>query len=326
MNNQELRLLKPGDVVQSFYLIRAVDCKTSSNNKKFLDITLVDQTGEMNAKLWDCSQQEEEDYGRHALVKIKGTVSEWQSRLQIKIDKIRLAVPEDGLNIADFVPVAPKDGNAMYNEVRQYIEEIHNQDLQKIVSYIVNDKKDKLLVYPAAKQNHHAVRSGLLYHILTMLQMGEKVSQVYAGLNKELLFAGIILHDIAKLDEMDAGDLGIVSEYTVEGELLGHIIQGIKMIDRAAELVGADKEVSLLLQHMILSHHYEPEFGSPKRPMIPEAEILHYLDIIDARMYDIKKVLETTPTGQFSEKVWLLQNRKLYKTSLKGNEDIKDPF
>jgi 3'-5' exoribonuclease len=115
---------------------------------------------------------------------------------------------------------------------------------------------------------------------------------------------------------MAAGELGIVSEYTTEGELLGHIVQGVKMVDRAAREVGADTEVSLLLQHMILSHHYEPEFGSPKRPMIPEAEVLHYLDIIDARMYDMGKVLSHVEAGSFSDKVWLLHNRKLYKKAI----------
>jgi 3'-5' exoribonuclease len=121
---------------------------------------------------------------------------------------------------------------------------------------------------------------------------------------------------------MNASELGIVSEYTVEGEMLGHIIQGIKMVDQTATALGADPEVSLLLQHMILSHHYEPDFGSPKRPMIPEAEILHYLDIIDARMYDMQRVLGSVEDGKLSEKVWLLNNRKLYKTVIKndGNE------
>jgi len=151
--------------------------------------------------------------------------------------------------------------------------------------------------------------------------LGEKVSEIYVGLNKDLLFAGVILHDIAKTAEMNASELGIVSEYTVEGELLGHIIQGIKMIDQTATQIGADPEISLLLQHMILSHHYEPEYGSPKRPMIPEAEILHHLDMIDARMFDMQKVLGNVEEGKLSEKVWLLNNRKLYKSSIQNENN-----
>ena len=284
-------------------------------------MTLVDQTGEINAKIWDSSAQDVEQYIPNTLVKVRGAVNEWQSRLQLKIDKIKVATVEDGLDIGDFVPVAPYSPQFMYAEIESYINKISNKDMHNIVSSIVTTHKEKLLLYPAAKQNHHAVRSGLMYHIMTMLRMGEKASEIYVALNKDLLFAGIILHDIAKTAEMNASELGIVSEYTIEGELLGHIIQGIKMIDQTATLVGADPEVSLLLQHMILSHHYEPDFGSPKRPMIPEAELLHYLDMIDARMYDMQHVLENVEEGTLSEKVWLLNNRKLYKAAVKNESN-----
>ena len=320
MDTKKIRDLQSGDVVQNFFLIKAADCKTTSNNKSYLDLTLIDQTGEINAKIWDSSDEEKQQYVSNALVKVRGVASEWQNRLQLKIDKIRLAADEDQLNIGDFVPVAPYSPEFMYGEIESYIRKIGNQDMQKIVNSIVTAHKEKLLLYPAAKQNHHAIRSGLMYHIMTMLKMGEKVSEIYPGLNKDLLFAGVILHDIAKVAEMNASELGIVSEYTIEGELLGHIIQGIKMVDQTAAALGADPEVSLLLQHMILSHHYEPDFGSPKRPMIPEAEILHYLDLIDARMYDMQRVLGNVEDGKLSEKVWLLNNRKLYKTTLKNDD------
>jgi len=318
MDNKKIKQLQAGDSVQSFFLVKAADSKTGGNNKKYLDLTLVDQTGEINAKIWDRSDEDAEQYVPNTLVKVRGMVNEWQSRLQLKIDKIRVATVDDDLDIGEFVPVAPYSPQFMYAEIESYIDKIKNQDMHRIVKSIVTAHKEKLLLYPAAKQNHHAVRSGLMYHIMTMLRMGEKASEIYGGLNKDLLFAGIILHDIAKTAEMNASELGIVSEYTIEGELLGHIIQGIKMIDQTAVMVGADPEVSLLLQHMILSHHYEPDFGSPKRPMIPEAELLHYLDMIDARMYDMQHVLENVEDGKLSEKVWLLNNRKLYKATVKN--------
>ena len=322
MDNKKIKELQAGDIVQSFFLVKTADSKTGSNNKSYLDLTLVDQTGEINSKIWGSSDEDVEQYVPNTLVKVRGVVNEWQSRLQLKIDKIRVTTVEDNLDIGDFVPVAPYSPEFMYAEIESYIGRIKNTDMRKIVNSIITANKEKLLLYPAAKQNHHAVRSGLMYHIMTMLRMGEKTSEIYVGLNQDLLFAGIILHDIAKTAEMNASELGIVSEYTIEGELLGHIIQGIKMIDRAATMVKADPEVSLLLQHMILSHHYEPDFGSPKRPMIPEAEILHYLDMIDARMYDMQHVLENVQDGKLSEKVWLLNNRKLYKAAVKneGNQ------
>lgn len=307
--------LKAGDGVLDFFLLKTAECKTSSNGKKYLDLTLADKTGEINGKLWDCSEEDEHNLQSHKLVKVKGIITEWQHKLQLKIERVRLVLPKDGINIDDFVPTAPEKAGEMLAEVWRFIDKITNDDIRNIVAKIVREKKEQLLFFPAAKENHHAVLGGLLYHIKTMLRAGEKLAEIYEGLNKDLLFAGIILHDIGKIDEMQAGELGLVTDYTVEGQLLGHIIQGIKYIDQAAREVGAGEEVSLLLQHMILCHHYEPEFGSPKRPMIPEGELLHYLDMIDARMYDMKKVLGKTAPGDFSDRVWVLHNRKLYRGS-----------
>lgn len=317
----EIEQLQAGDGVLDFFLLKSVVVKTSSNNKKYLDLTLVDKTGELNGKLWDCSEDDENNFRAHKMVKVKGALIEWQQRLQLKIEKIRLVQPEDQVNIADFVPRAPEKPEEMFAEVWRFIDSLANQDMKKIVAKIVQDKKEQLMYYPAAKENHHAILSGLLYHIKTMLYAGEKLTEIYKGLNKDLLFSGIILHDIAKIDEMQVGEIGLITEYTKEGQLLGHIIQGIKAIDQAAREEGADPEVSLLLQHMILSHHYEPEYGSPKRPMIPEGELLHYLDMIDARMYDMRKALRKTGSGEFSDRVWVLHNRKLYQSDLKSDKE-----
>lgn len=320
MKSCEVNQSKQGTMIQGFYLVKTAECRTTATGKKYLDLLLADGTGEFPAKLWDCSQEDEERFVSQVLIKVKGTISEWQNKPQLKVEKIRLTEAADNVAVTDFVPAAPRPADEMYQELQSYIAKIGKKDIRDIVRTIIEEKKEKLLVYPAAKQNHHAIRSGLIYHILTMLQAGEKMCQIYTALDSDLLFAGIMLHDIAKLDEMDSSEWGIVSQYTTEGELLGHIIQGIKLIERTAELVGADREVSLLLQHMVLSHHYEPEFGSPKKPMIPEGEMLHHLDMIDARMYDMQKVLTTTEAGQVSDKVWVLENRKLYRPAVKdGN-------
>lgn len=304
-----------GDYIEGFYLIKSMDCKVTSNNKKYLDFILVDKTGEINAKLWEFTEGDDEKYKDNLLIKIRGNVTQWQGKNQLKIEKIRQIQSEDNVNIEDFVPVAPEDPKLMFGEVLKYIEKIKNSHIKKITNYIVNENREKLLYYPAAKSNHHSIRSGLLYHIKRMLMTADRLSEVYQNLNRDLLFAGVILHDIAKIYEMDANKLGIVSEYTDEGQLLGHIIQGVKIVDKVSEKIGIDKEISMLLQHMILSHHNEPEFGSPKPPMIPEAEILHYLDMIDARMYDMEKALDGIEPKNFSDKIWVLNKRKLYKAA-----------
>lgn len=309
-----------GDFVEGFFLVKSLIVKTSSNNKTFLDFNFTDKTGEINAKLWDYTKGDEHRYSEGKLVKVRGNVSEWQGKLQLKIMKIREVNSDDGLSIDDYVPSAPEKPEIMYQTILHYIDEINNKDIYDIVSYIFKESRDKLMFYPAAKSNHHAIHGGLLYHILTMLRTAEKLCEIYTFLDKNLLFGGVILHDIAKIEEMDSNELGIVSSYTSEGELLGHIIQGIKNIEKVSAKLGADKEITTLLQHMILSHHYEPEFGSPKRPMIPEAEILHYLDVIDARMFDMKKTLGNTEPRSFSDKIWTLHNRKLYKAAYNSDD------
>ena len=142
---------------------------------------------------------------------------------------------------------------------------------------------------------------------------GVRVCEVYTNLNRDLVVTGVIIHDIEKINEIESNELGISPGYSFEGKMLGHIIQGIKTIDRLTLEMDFPREKAIMLEHMILSHHYEPEFGSPKKPLFPEAEILHYLDIIDARMYDMEDALVATQPGEFSERVFTLENRQLYK-------------
>ncbi|MGH4137514.1 3'-5' exoribonuclease YhaM family protein [Clostridium sp.] len=316
MENKKISEIKKGDRIESFFVIKSVDSKVTnnSNTNKYLDFNLGDATGDINAKLWESNEELESKFKPNILVKIKGSVNEWRGKLQLKIEMIRLTEERDEVNICDYVAVAPYSPEVMYNDILNYLSKIKNTDIQNIVTNILENNEEKLMHYPAAKSNHHAIRSGLLYHTTTMLKAGEKLSEIYTFLNTDLLYAGIILHDIGKIYEMNASELGIVSEYTVEGQLIGHIVQGIKMIETASLQVKADKEVTILLQHMVLAHHYEAEYGSPKKPMIPEAEMLHHLDIMDARMYDMNKALTDIDQGKFSERIWSLDNLSIYKS------------
>lgn len=320
MDTKNIADFNAGDEVQSFFILRAMNIKTSSNNKKYLDMTLADKSAEINAKLWNVEHGEESLYKAGQLVKVRGTVTLWQNALQFKITKMRLASDEDGVDVADYVPAAPYPAQDMYEEVMSYVERIENQDIKSIVTRIYDMYKEPLMTAPAAKSNHHAVRSGLLYHMLRMLRSAKVLCGVYTNLNADLVYAGVLLHDIEKINEMNADDLGIVSEYTFDGQILGHIIMGIKTIESVAKEVGADRETSMLLQHMVLTHHYEPEYGSPKKPMIPEAEMLHYLDMIDARMYDMNRVYDKMDSGDFSDPVFVLDRRRLYKSNLHTGE------
>jgi len=306
-----------GDRVDCFFIVKRVDLKTTnSKDKKYLDFIFGDKTGEISAKLWEVPLEMEDMFKESDLVKVRGTVTSYMNSNQFKVDRIRLAVQEDGANPEDFVESAPLDNRFMFQEIERYIASINDVDIRNVVREAVDEKKDKIMYYPAAKRNHHAIRSGLLYHVLTMLKVGEAISGIYSSVNTDLIYAGIILHDLEKMNEMDSSELGIVSEYTIEGNLLGHISLGVKNVDRICDRLSTPDEKRMLLQHMILSHHYEPEYGSPVKPMFLEAELLHHIDMIDARVYDFTQAVRDVEPGSFSEMIFSLDRRRIYNPKL----------
>lgn len=308
--------LRTEDEIQDFFLVKAIAIKMGSNKKQYLDLMIADKTGEMTGKKWDVADPELptlNEIKEGDIIKVKGNVVEWNGMKQLRVQKLRKAVDSDEISLMDYIKAAPEPAEDMLAFIIEKAEEIQDEGIRALCLRILTDNKEKILYYPAAAKNHHAELSGLLYHLKRMLMTGERLCQVYTNLNKDLVLAGVIIHDIEKLNEIEANELGIASGYSFEGQLLGHLVQGIKTIDRLADELGLSREKAIMLEHMILSHHYEPEFGSPKKPLFPEAEILHYLDIIDARMYDMEEALFATDTGEFSDRVWTLDNRKLYK-------------
>ena len=200
----------------------------------------------------------------------------------------------------------------------EQVEEIYNEafedeDFRKLCLMLLDNNKDRLLYYPAASKNHHAELAGLLYHEKRMLMTAERVCEVYTNLDREMLMTGVIIHDIEKLNEIESNEQGISPGYSFEGKMLGHLVMGVRELDKLTTEIGMSREKAVMLEHMMLSHHYEPEFGSPKKPLFPEAEMLHYLDMIDAKMFDMEEALEKTEPGCFSERVWTLDNRTIYK-------------
>ena len=312
--------------VTDFFMVKSSAIKTGANGKQYLDIALGDRTGEVSAKKWDVSEAEQESLVQikeKESVKVKGLVTEWAGQLQLRIQRIRKTTEEDGQMMADFVKAAPEDPGEMYEYIHKTAEGIGDDDLRKLCIRVLTDNKDRLMYYPAASKNHHAQLGGLLYHTKRMLMTGERVCQVYTNLDRDLVLCGVIMHDMEKLNEIEAAEDGIASGYSFEGQMLGHIIQGVKAVDRLTLEMGFPREKAIMVEHMILSHHYEPEFGSPKKPLFPEAEVLHYLDILDARMFDMQAALDATEPGSFSDKIWTLDNRKLYKP-IEAKEEEND--
>ena len=299
-----------GETIDLFMLIKNASKGIASNGKPFLTLILQDQSGEIEAKLWDASDDDEKNYAPQNIVKINGDIQNYRGKSQLKIRQIRPAGPLDGVKLGDFLETAPLSREEMNSMLTQYIFEMKNPNIQRITRHLIKKHQQAFLDYPAATKNHHEFVSGLAYHVVSMLDLAKVIAGLYPSLDKDLLYAGVILHDMGKVLE-PSGPVSTV--YTVQGNLLGHITIMVNEIGKAADELGISGEEVLILQHLVLSHHGKAEWGSPKPPLIKEAEILHYIDNLDAKMNMLDRALERVKPGEFSERIYALDNRSFYK-------------
>lgn len=302
---------------EGFLLVRSADQRTGGNGAKYLDMNLADRTGEVNAKVWDGNVPPPTP---GSVIKVRGGTLEYNGRLQLRVERIRNATPEDNVDLSNLAPCAPEPAADMLAELTQTAGAFRNDDLKRLTLHLLKRFEEKLSYYPAAQRIHHAERSGLLHHTTGMLRLAKKVAEQYPWLNADLLFAGVILHDLCKTEEMDSDQMGVVRDYSREGLLLGHLVLGVTRIQEAANELDIHSEEVLLLQHMMLSHHGEAEFGSPRKPMFPEAEALHWVDLLDARMNEMQTAIGKLRPGVFSEKIWSL-DRRLYRPLTEDGAD-----
>lgn len=305
---------------EGFALITKSEKKVTAKGKDYLDLTLSDKDGEISAKYWDYNESVQGQFPAETLVKVRGTISQYNGADQFRVERIRKATDADDVNMADFVRSASYSGEYMYAQLSECVNGFADADFKKLVSYMLEQNKEKLLYWPAAYRLHHALRGGLLMHTLSIVRLCEGVCKVYPFVNRDLLLSGAILHDIAKLSEFVVGDTGIASGYSVEGNLIGHLVMGARMVDEAAKALAIPAEKSVLLQHMVLSHHGEPDFGAAVRPLFLEAELLSELDLMDARVYQIHDATTPLQKGAFTNRMWALEDRKMYNHGLSDND------
>lgn len=210
------------------------------------------------------------------------------------------------------MPASEVGGAQIYDMLMRRVNAFQDADFKAIVSGIMEDHKEALVRYPAALRLHHAIVGGLMLHTVSIVRLAESLCQIYPNVDKELLLSGAILHDVAKTWELEANNLGLVKGYTTEGELIGHLVKGAMYIDEKARDLGVAPEKAALLEHMLLSHHGQPEYGSPVRPMFLEAEILSQLDALDATIFEIHAATSKVEPGKFTDRQWALDNRKLF--------------
>lgn len=307
MNHIQIPKLAKDSVVLGFLMVKSAEVKKTATGKTYIDLVLMNKTGNISAKYWG----EATPPASGDILDVNATVTEFNGKLQLKLEAIVFA-PAD-IDKREFLPYSPRPAEEMLQEVLATIMEFQDKEIQQLTSELIGEAGDTLKKFPAAKQMHHAEIGGLLHHITSMLKLAKGIAANYPELNRDLLLAGVIIHDLGKMQEMERNELGLVTDYTVQGKLVGHIVCGAMNIERAGKRIGVSDNTIMLLQHMVLSHHGEPEFGSAQRPLIPEAEVLSTIDRLDARMFEMFEALREVPAGSFSAKVWALDNRELYK-------------
>lgn len=301
--------LNPGDSVENFFLIHRATQGVTAQGKDYMTLFLQDKSGDIEAKLWTVSKEDMQILKPETIVWVKGDVINYRGRKQMKVNQFRLAKPEDGFKTQDFVAGAPLSPDEIQENISHYILDIENANLQRITRHLLKKYQDKFFTYPAASSHHHNFASGLSYHVLTMLEIAKSLCNIYPLLNRSLLYSSIFLHDLGKVRELSGP---VATTYTVEGNLLGHISIASDEVAEAAKELGIDGEEVMLLRHMILAHHGKMEFGSPKLPHLKEAEILFFIDNIDAKMNMFEKAFKKTDKGQFTERIFGMENRQFY--------------
>lgn len=300
-------IVKEGPITLECLIARCERGKTAKNTP-YLSLALEDSSGTLDAKFWNLTEEMIAQYTTGMVVEAHGDILFHRNAIQLRVRKL---IPLEGKNVNDYVQNAPMSKTEMEEEIMEVVLAMKNETLQKVVLRILDQKQEEFYSYPAATKNHHNFVGGLAYHTLCMLRMAKHVVSEYTWLDADLLYAGVLLHDVGKTVELSQP---VLPEYTMEGNLLGHISIMASYIDQVArEEDVQDEECVTLLKHMILSHHGKMEFGSPVLPMIPEAEVLNLLDNLDSRLYMMKQSLEQTKPGQFGPRVFALENRMIYR-------------
>lgn len=296
-------------------LLKHADVRTTKTGKQYLALTFEDTSGQIRGNFWDASATDVDNYQSGTVVELSGKKELYQNTPQVKIYGLRLVGEEEGFDMSQFVKAAPISVEDMQAELNKDVFEITNPTWNRIVRFLLQKYQINFYSYPAAKTNHHAIKGGLAFHTLSMVRLAQSISALYPQLNKPLLLAGTILHDLGKTIEL-TGPVG--TEYTVTGNLIGHIVLIDEEIIKAATELKIDEQSEdfLVLRHMVLSHHGLQEYGSPVRPALMEADVLHEIDMLDASLYMMTEALDKTTPGQYTDRIFALDNRRFYKPKL----------
>lgn len=301
--------LSEGGIFRGPLLVVNISRGVTTGRQNFINITLQDKTGTIEGKMWDATLDDVPFLEIGKIVHLNATVTTFRENLQLRINQIN-ETHEDEYDPNNFASSSPIPLDDLKARLDKYLKSIKNKDISLLTNYLIKKYYDKMVVYPAAVRVHHEFVSGLIHHTVTMCDVMEALLKVYVDLDRDLLLAGILLHDLGKTIELSSP---IVPRYTIEGNLIGHISIMHAEIQKAAEKLEIKSEVPMLLSHMVLSHHGKYEFGSPVLPMLKEALVLNFIDNLDAKLTALDKALETTLEGEFTNRLFALDETAFYK-------------
>jgi 3'-5' exoribonuclease len=290
MKSPYVNELAPNRVITSAFLVHSKEIRQKKSGEPYLSLLLGDRTGELDAKMWDNVAEVMETFDRDDFVKVKGLIQVFHNRPQLTIHKVR-RIDDSEVDFTDFFPASQRNPDEMWAELRAIVAGMTNPHLKALLDALLDDPDiaRRFRIAPAAKQIHHAWLGGLIEHVLSLCALARDAAAHYAFIDLELLLAGVVLHDIGKIHELSY-DRGFA--YTSEGQLLGHMMIAMRMVDeKLRALPDFPPPLRALVQHMIISHHGQLEFGSPKLPQFPEALLLHYLDDMDSKMECMRSML-----------------------------------
>ena len=310
MSRQTISSFVEGEKIQTSLLITQMNRGITNSGAPYLSFVLQDQSGSIDAKLWDAKDELLSGVEAGKVVLVSAEVLKYRNALQLRIYNLT-KLEDNQFDPSDYVMATDLSLEFMQKRIHETLLSMQDVVYRDVCTSIIEDLQEKLYSYPAAAKNHHDFVGGLATHMISMLDLGEAFCTLYPMLNRDLLLAGILLHDLGKIDELSGP---ILTEYTVEGKLVGHIsIMQSKVAEKAKALGYHDSEQVTLMRHMILSHHGEYEFGSPVLPMVMEAEMLTFIDNVDARMNMFAKALESVKPGEWTPRIFPLENRSFYK-------------
>jgi 3'-5' exoribonuclease len=294
MKTPSVKDLTTEQAITGFFLVHEKEVRNTNAGKPYLRMELGDRSGTIEARMWDQFEAFAKGVSRDDFVKVQARVEIYRNRPQLSLQQFRLAKPEE-IDLADFLPYTPYNVEDMYKQLLAYAEEIKNSWLKKLVTKIFSDPQVAVRFKraPAAKVMHHAYLGGLLEHVVGLCGLAKQVAAHYPELDVDLLLMAAMLHDVGKLEEL-CYERSV--SYTTEGQLLGHIVMELETVTKAMESIeGFPDKLKTVVQHILISHHGQYEFGSPKLPMIREALVFHYMDDMDSKMAAVRAAMAIEP-------------------------------